>query len=137
MVAVWASGVIGRFIYLQIPRSIEGRELSLQEAHDMNDELVLQLKNRYQIEVTDANLNNANELKQFLKKQNIPSEEYKRVIRLIKDQNRLDKRIKRLAQMQSYFKYWHVAHLPFAIIMLVIMVIHVGVTLFFGYKWIF
>ncbi len=31
MVAVFLSGIIGRFIYLQIPRSIEGRELSLNE----------------------------------------------------------------------------------------------------------
>jgi len=39
--------------------------------------------------------------------------------------------------MQQLFKYWHVAHLPFAIIMLIILIIHVGVTLTFGYKWIF
>ena len=39
--------------------------------------------------------------------------------------------------MQKLFRYWHIAHLPFALIMLIIMVIHVGVTLAFGYKWIF
>ncbi|MEZ4892884.1 MAG: hypothetical protein R2778_07680 [Saprospiraceae bacterium] len=39
--------------------------------------------------------------------------------------------------MQKLFKYWHVAHLPFALVMLVIiMVIHVGVTLALGYRWI-
>ena len=31
MVAVVLSGVIGRFIYIQIPRTIQGRELSLAE----------------------------------------------------------------------------------------------------------
>ena len=35
MVAVFLSGIIGRFIYLQIPRTIEGRELSLNEVRDM------------------------------------------------------------------------------------------------------
>lgn len=35
MVAVVLSGVIGRFIYIQIPRSIEGRELSLDEVKEM------------------------------------------------------------------------------------------------------
>jgi len=35
MVAVWLSGVIGRFIYIQIPRSIEGRELSLSEVRGL------------------------------------------------------------------------------------------------------
>jgi hypothetical protein len=34
-------------------------------------------------------------------------------------------------------RYWHVAHLPFALIMLVIMLIHVAVALIFGYNWIF
>ncbi|MBK7174902.1 MAG: hypothetical protein IPH84_17120 [Bacteroidales bacterium] len=32
--------------------------------------------------------------------------------------------------MQNLFKYWHVAHLPFALVMLVIMVIHVESLLF-------
>jgi hypothetical protein len=35
MVAVFLSGIIGRFIYLQIPRSIEGRELSLNDVKDL------------------------------------------------------------------------------------------------------
>jgi hypothetical protein len=39
--------------------------------------------------------------------------------------------------MQNLFRYWHVAHLPFAFVMLIIMIIHVGVTLTFGYHWIF
>src|SRR5512133_125114 len=34
MVAVFLSGIIGRYIYLQIPHSIEGRELSLSEIED-------------------------------------------------------------------------------------------------------
>ena len=46
-------------------------------------------------------------------------------------------KIERLMLMQRLFRYWHIAHLPFALIMLIIMVIHVGVTLAFGYKWIF
>jgi hypothetical protein len=49
----------------------------------------------------------------------------------------LERRIKRLEMMQNLFKYWHVAHLPFALVMLIIMVIHVGVTIVFGYRWIF
>jgi len=39
--------------------------------------------------------------------------------------------------MKQLFKYWHVAHMPFALIMLVIVIIHIAVTLSFGYKWIF
>jgi len=39
--------------------------------------------------------------------------------------------------MQEFLRYWHVAHLPFALIMLVIMIVHIIVALLFGYKWIF
>lgn len=49
----------------------------------------------------------------------------------------LSRRLGMLRSMQSLFKYWHIAHLPFAITMFVIMIIHVAVTLAFGYKWIF
>ena len=94
MVAVFLSGIIGRFIYIQIPRTIEGRELSLNEVR------------------------------------NLEGDHYK-------DQKSLERRIKRLARMQELFRYWHVAHLPFALVMLVIMIIHVGVTIAFGFKWIF
>ena len=49
----------------------------------------------------------------------------------------LNRKIDRLITMQNLFKSWHVAHLPFAILMLIIMLIHVGVTLTLGYRWIF
>ena len=39
MVLVVASGVVGRFIYIQIPRTIEGRELSLTEVKSMKGNL--------------------------------------------------------------------------------------------------
>jgi len=42
-----------------------------------------------------------------------------------------------LRTFHKLFQYWHVAHLPVAIAMFVIMIIHVGVTIIFGYKWIF
>ncbi|MEZ4951385.1 MAG: hypothetical protein R2784_18655 [Saprospiraceae bacterium] len=57
--------------------------------------------------------------------------------KLFKNEISLNNKINRLQTMQNLFKYWHVAHLPFAVIMLIIMVIHVGVTLAFGYRWIF
>ena len=39
MVAVFLSGIIGRFIYIQIPRTIEGRELSLNEVREMKSNI--------------------------------------------------------------------------------------------------
>ena len=67
----------------------------------------------------------------------MPKGEYKNLLSLVKHEITLNRRIERLDTMQNLFKYWHVAHLPFALVMLIIMVIHVGVTIVFGYRWIF
>jgi hypothetical protein len=72
-----------------------------------------------------------------LKQQHIPEIRSREIVQLFKDQLTLKSRIGRLVSMQKLFAYWHVAHLPFALIMLVVMIIHVVVALTFGYKWIF
>ncbi len=160
MVAVVASGVIGRFIYIQIPRTIEGRELSLNEVKGLRAELVETLKGRAHLdeslialitgpqEGADASSKSfiarfAEEhrvlatIRSILRQRNVPKEERQWVIRTVKDEFAISHRIARLQTMQRLFKYWHVAHLPFALIMLIILLIHVAVTLAFGYRWIF
>jgi hypothetical protein len=165
MVLVVLSGVIGRFIYIQIPRTIEGRELSLLEAKEMKKNISDVLKNAYHvddktIEILSEKSNSTNEYqnknilakwwqnsiderktihraKQFLLKSDLTKPERKQILNLIKEEISLNHKIDRLLVMQSLFKHWHVVHLPFALIMLIIMVIHVAVTITFGYKWIF
>ncbi|MBK6881824.1 MAG: hypothetical protein IPH05_02530 [Flavobacteriales bacterium] len=161
MVAVVASGVIGRFIYIQIPRTIEGRELSLNEVKGMRSELLDKLKSNAGLDEgsiplvmrTDAEDGAANKanfiaryaqerkavaaIKTSLRSRNVAASERKDIIRMVKDEFALSHRIGRLQTMQQLFKYWHVAHLPFALIMLIVLIIHVAVTLAFGYRWIF
>jgi len=137
LVAVVASGIIGRFVYLQIPHSIEGRELSLQEVQEMKIELGSELKTKYDIDISEVNEGNSSEIESQLKAKNLSVKDYRKVKQLINSQKSLVKRIERLDMMQSIFRYWHVAHLPFALIMLIVMAIHVAVVLTFGYKWIF
>ncbi len=149
MVAVVLSGVIGRFIYIQIPRTLEGRELTLNEvkglktdlATAINEEVVVDAEMRQVI----LNISNSErpstkdlrKLKKELIKKKFPKEDRNYILKLLKDDISLSGKIKRLLLMQRLFKYWHVAHLPFALIMLIIVIIHVAVTLAFGYKWIF
>jgi hypothetical protein len=165
MVAVFLSGVIGRFIYLQIPRSIEGRELNLNEVKEMRTNVAGIVRNSYNLDEESYNTienslkkkveiyrqnavsnmigkyfnarKSLRAVKKILKGNKIPKAEYKKLLSLIKEDLMLSRKIEQLDTMQNLFKYWHVAHLPFALVMLVIMVIHVGVTLVFGYKWIF
>jgi hypothetical protein len=134
---VWISGVVGRFIYLQIPHSIEGRELSLQEVKDLREELDIILKNKYSIHISEMNTVGRFRLRSAIKEKNISRKESFKVRRLILKERSLNFRITRLQNMQNLFRYWHVIHLPFALIMLIIMVIHIAIVLFFGYKWIF
>lgn len=68
---------------------------------------------------------------------NIPSEERKKIIRLAHRRSLLTRRILLLNHVQQLFHYWHVIHKPFAFIMYAIMVIHIGVAIWTGYKWIF
>lgn len=157
MMAVVFSGVIGRFIYLQIPRTIQGRELSLSEIHELKGNLAEKIKLEMDFEGMDEILASTSREKREgnLMVQYIADWKYKSKIRrqlidsgirdkklqgvmqLVSHELTITRRIERLQVMLKLFKYWHVIHLPFAIVMLVIMVIHVAVTLALGYRWIF
>jgi len=157
MVAVVASGVAGRFIYLQIPRTIQGRELGLHEIHAMKEEISQQIEREIGQKLKTSIIQTGHEgkvasnylkqlwvdwqaknrLRKQLKTAQIQGKKLHDIMRLVGNEMTMNRRIIGLQYMQKLFKYWHVIHLPFAIIMLVIMLIHVGVTLFFGYRWIF
>jgi hypothetical protein len=165
MVAVFMSGIIGRFIYIQIPRTIEGRELSLNEVQGLKSDFAGVLRSAYDLDTESfgllinsqvnktvmfsknpiekyfrRRLNNRQiirSVKDILNEKHLSATEIKKLIALVKNDIRLNYRIERLERMQNLFKYWHVAHLPFALVMLIIMFIHIGVTLLFGYRWIF
>jgi len=137
MAIVWLSGVIGRYIYIQIPHTIEGRELTLREVKDIKTDMDLELMNKYHIDISEIKSNNYSSRKLKLISENIAAEDFKKIKQLIRTEAKISRRIDRLDKMQSLFKYWHVAHLPFALIMLIIMIIHIAVVLTFGYKWIF
>jgi len=137
MAIVWASGIVGRFIYLQIPRTIEGRELSLHEVEEIKNNLDSELLERYDIDFSEIKTSKFSTIRLKLISKQISRKDFKKVRQLIRNQRKMVRRIGRLEKMQQLFKYWHVAHLPFALIMLLIMVVHVIVVLTFGYKWIF
>jgi len=165
MVAVWISGILGRFIYIQIPRTIEGRELSLNEVRELKTDMDEILKNNYNLssETTEVILSAINlqtnvsgkkpsgnyflrylddfrtvhVVKKILHNHNLYKSERNQIIDLVKKDLSLNRKIERLLTMQKLFNYWHVAHMPFAIIMIIIMIIHVAVAITFGYKWIF
>ncbi len=76
-------------------------------------------------------------IKRELKQQKLVRHDYRKVVQLFKSKLVLNRRIAWLSTMQNLLRYWHVAHLPFALIMLVIMIVHIVVAALFGYTWIF
>lgn len=151
MVAVVLSGVVGRYIYIQIPRTIEGRELSLGEVQNMKIDLATVFNDKFNLDksiidmvisLTSDKEDKQNKftvsgLRKTLISNNVPKKECAMILKMVKKEKSLSGRIARLQTMQKLLKYWHAIHLPFALIMLVIVIIHIAVTVSFGYKWIF
>ncbi len=164
MVAVVASGVIGRFIYVRIPRSIEGRALTLDEVKAMKQDVDRMLKSAYNFSEEDLNKlaiagrasdhaaggifgrllggyleerKIIRDCRAMLRAKSMAPENVDKVLKLIKKELNLNSRIKNLQMLHKLFRYWHVVHLPFALIMLIIVIIHIAVTITFGAHWIF
>jgi hypothetical protein len=165
MVAVVISGVIGRFIYLQIPRTIQGRALNLNELTTLKAQFYPNLQQQFLLDnefvkFLDQAFSQETELysgsffrkafsrirferhlkkstRKTLKRKNVSAKDTRKIIRMIHEEIALSRSIAWLSTLQNYLRYWHVIHLPFALIMLVIMIVHIAVALLFGYKWIF
>lgn len=110
MVGVALSGVFGRWLYLQIPRNLAGHELSMQEIGALEADLAARQETERR-----------------------PRE----AARLARRRATLERRVRRLETVRRLFHWWHVAHKPFAVLMLLIMIVHVIVAVSLGYAWVF
>jgi hypothetical protein len=168
MVAVALSGIFGRYLYLQIPRNIQGDEIGVKELEDENRQYTIQLQREYSLsddiirrleEHDTANIDEntgavkvlftiikhdainrlhlGRKLGEPADLRDIPREHRKKILRIAHRKSLLNRRILLLNQVQRLFHYWHVVHKPFAIIMYSIMVVHIVVAVWTGYKWIF
>ena len=167
MVLVVLSGVVGRFIYVQIPRTIEGHEMGINAINDlrvnlaakvsesinfdqkiMSDFQTLASPDRYKtlnfLQAFSFSFKDyfrikflMRKIKRIVSKTGLPVVIRKDILHAAKTEIILSRRIALLRTFHKLFRYWHIVHLPFAITMFAIMLIHVGVTIAFGYKWIF
>jgi hypothetical protein len=168
MIAVALSGVLGRYLYLQIPRNIMGQELSLQEVEDLNKNLTAQLQQQFGLDTRDIQnieaafintktrthgaglflldlltadlrrFSKSNKIRKLLTDQyQLPEHDTIELLKLLKQQAQIRRRIMLWNKIHQLFHYWHVFHKPFAMIMYIIMIIHIGVALWLGYRWIF
>ncbi len=167
MVAVALSGYLGRYLYLQIPRNIEGNELTLAEIEDSREDFNRSLRTmglndadlaaidrlslpenfeqqgtlRMLFGMLAADVARPLQVKRIERHLRIQSGialgEYHRAAALAVKRSVLRRRVLVLEKVHELFHYWHVIHKPFALIMYLIMAVHIGVAIWTGYTWIF
>jgi hypothetical protein len=156
MVAVVLSGVIGRYIHVRIPRNVEGHEMTLQEVRSRQDEMFNRIRNvqGHSLPVEELLWKHQpvsatpirswfvrrkllSAIRRRLASSGIHGRELISLMKEIKLEWELSRRVDQMHVMQRLMRSWHVIHRPFALIMLVIVIIHIIVALILGYTWIF
>jgi hypothetical protein len=168
MLIVWASGVVGRYLYTRIPRAKSGVELTRDEVTDERRAIIAQIAESAKLPVhvveemlavaspREASLGvlavlrrlvtddlrrwrMARQLrKRFMKlagANSISPKVPKRVVQLASREIALEQRARMLDATHRVFRYWHVAHRPFAITALIAVGIHVVVVVAVGATW--
>lgn len=163
MVAVAASGVLGRYLYRQIPRSREGDELSLGAVEQLDRELARQLVEELSLptealrDLDDLALQGLRpDASLFHLAWSFPLESLTLRLRLrrfrrehpgveprlgrlytrtLRRKALLRRRILLWQRLREVFHYWHVLHKPFAVVMYLFLVVHVAVAWATGYGW--
>jgi hypothetical protein len=159
MVAVALSGVFGRYLYLQIPRTRAGEELGLAEAQRADAELSRQLRADFGVDeaflvsldravapppsgsaladlravVAGAFAARRRATERVRSLTGVPPHLRRALLALAREKARLRRRIVLWEATHRLFHHWHVVHKPFAIVMYVFVVVHVAVALYAGY----
>ena len=153
MTLVVASGFIGRSLYVRIPKTIRGEELSRAEL----EERAAQLKAQLAVAAIPAHLHasieederlllsarglrnalaarrRASRLRQEIRASGLNHELLHDVLTLSRERALLLRRLERLEKTRRLFQLWHVFHRPLVWVMFIVFFIHLGVAIYFGY----
>jgi hypothetical protein len=163
MVAVALSGVAGRFLYLQVPRTRAGEEIALDELRRRDQVLTDRLKTQFALEParlarlealgattggppTSLRLlsemifgpaRERSEVRAFVRecRGRVPAQLLHELGTVAHEKAATHRRVLLWYWAHDLFHYWHVFHKPFAVVMYVFMAVHVGVALYTGYGW--
>ncbi|MBC8425012.1 hypothetical protein H8E07_12880 [bacterium] len=156
MVAVALSGVFGRYLYQQLPRNVLGEQMAPGTADERREEILVLLSEDPAF--NDATLARLEALAlDRLEGRSAPiallrlpllnaalvSQLHSRMsgvrgtaFDLAREWVLLTRRLHLFNAVRDLFHWWHVFHKPFAVIMILVMIVHVGVTVVLGYTWI-
>lgn len=156
MVIVVLSGFIGRYLYVRIPRTIRGTEVSRAdldaEAAGLVEDLGrtagpgpwldrLQAFTEEKPRLTVGGLlfgeiglrRRLARLRHELSASGLPVAQRDTLLRLTSERALLVRRIAYLEKTKAAFGLWHVFHVPLVYFLLIIACVHVGITLYLGY----
>ena len=71
----------------------------------------------------------------WLAERGVTSDSRAALARLAERRAAIEQQIRVLAPFQRLFRYWHAFHLPLAVVMFLILLVHVAVAVAFGYVW--
>ncbi len=164
MLVVCASGVVGRYLYVRIPRARSGVELSRDEVAGERDALLAEIAaalgdsvNTVRLAITPVEQAPAtsvvqvlerlvlNDLRRFVHVRRLAStwaarpgvdrRAISRAVKLASREMALTDQSRMLEATQRVFRFWHVAHMPFALTALIAVTIHVVVVIVMGATW--
>lgn len=164
MMAVMASGFVGYYLYSQLPRAISAHANQSELLGAEIGAIDRELGDRFGLGETDLarlrRVSGADRAAQmgtlaslfFLLYQDLGmafglrrlrhggvrkygrAETY-RLRELVRHRVLVERRRAFLRQTEALFGYWHTIHKPFAIILYVLMVVHIGIAVWLGYAW--
>ncbi len=160
MVVVVLSGFVGRYLYVRIPKTIRGAELSAGDLEARAAEIRAQLAAEglppaqlAEVEALDAPPRQGlatfigsfffgelraglrfRRLGRRMRAAGVPHELVKQTVVLAAERGALMRRMAFLGRTKKLFELWHVLHKPLVYVMLVIAALHVFVAVYFGYS---
>ncbi len=161
MIVVVASGFFGRYVYTRIPKTINGRFLTLKAVQEERDRLVERLSGVTGLTQADlieltaerqrpqprrligaliaalrldlAKRREIKRLRRVCRARKLPLASRASLEAVVRTRFQLEQQMALLLPFQRLFRYWHLLHLPLAIVMLLVVVLHVVVAALFGY----
>jgi hypothetical protein len=162
MVLVVASGLIGKYIFALIPRSLSGMELNRIEMEAEEIGLTFEMRKLVptthpfwqrlaEIEYEASSPSRLEHLhlifeplqlrRQFRRilgnSSGLDRRQRKKLIALVVKRHMIHHKAKLMQETLRILHYWHLVHQPFVIIMFLVLLIHVCVAVRMGYTWIF
>lgn len=160
MVVVALSGIFGRYVYVRIPKNVQGKFAGLAAVEKERAAMVASLSADLgpRVEAIERAIKPPGRKKphgllgalvaavkfdftrrstiwrvKMLLPASINATKRDHVMRLVRDQLELEHQIALTIPFQRLFRYWHLLHLPLAIAMFIIVIVHVTVATMFGY----